>query len=63
MKEPTEDQTVFGKDVWVYCAQHRRPHLTGWCTVSIKDKIPLLTNDEQQAYNECRLRGLKLYQE
>jgi len=60
--EPTEDYTVFG-DTWVYCSQHRRPHPTGWCTVSPRDKMGLGTNVASEAYDKCRAMGLYLHDE
>ena len=69
-KRLTEDAKVFGKDAWIYCGQHLRPHKTGWCTVDVQmDKLGLgpLPGDhrEQQrlAYAKCRSLGLCLYQE
>lgn len=56
----TEDYLTFG-DCWVYCNQHLRPHKTGWCTVSVKDKIVLSAKTEQDAYSECVKKGLKIY--
>ena len=65
--------TVIGKteDVklgpWVYCAQHLRPHSTGWCSVDIKDKLGLGefpgTVEEQgrAAAAKCRKFGLKIW--
>lgn len=58
----TEDVKVFGAGVWIYCDQHLRPHLTGWCTVSCKlHKTLLKAKNEKDAYSECRERGFKLY--
>jgi hypothetical protein len=57
----TEDEQTFGKNVWVYCSQHLRPHLTGWCTVGVKDKTLLTATGEHQAYDECRAAGFKLF--
>ena len=56
----TEDYLTFG-DCWVYCNQHLRPHKTGWCTVSVKDKIKLEAKNEQDAYDECNGKRLKIY--
>jgi hypothetical protein len=55
------DEITFGRGKWVYCLQHLRPHLTGWCTVSDRDKIALDAIDGVAAYNECDSKGLKVY--
>jgi hypothetical protein len=59
----TEDTKVFGENVWVYCNQHLRPHLTGWCTVSLHNKVQLDATNVDQAFEECKLKGFKLYGE
>lgn len=46
---------------WVYCSQHMRPHTTGWCTVSARDKTPLAAKNYPDAEAECRARGFELY--
>lgn len=51
----------FGKDVWVYCSQHMRPHTTGWCTVSVRDKTLLNSTSYEDAVVECEKRGFELY--
>lgn len=51
---PTEDVVAFGKDAWVYCAQHMKPHQTGWCTISPRDKIGLGVDTADAAYAKCR---------
>jgi hypothetical protein len=61
--QPTEDETVFGADAWVYCSQHVKPHQTGWCSVSVRDKIGLGVDNAQAAYEKCRAFGLKIYGE
>ena len=55
------DHKVFGEGSWVYCDQHLRPHLTGWCSVSPRNKILLDAQDEESAYAECKAKGYKLY--
>jgi hypothetical protein len=60
-KEPTGDVLAFGADAWVYCSQHMRAHQTGWCTVAVRDKIKLDACTANEARDECRVRGLKLY--
>jgi hypothetical protein len=61
-KPPTEDEIAFGRKVWVYCDQHMRPHMTGWCTVSNRNKIKLAATTQNGAYEECKERGFELYQ-
>lgn len=61
LRPPTEDQKHFGRKKWVYCAQHMRPHPTGWCTVSISDKVALDSTSYEDAVAECTGRGLPLY--
>lgn len=52
---------------WVYCAQHLRPHTTGWCGVDIGEKVGLGefsgSHDEQAraAVRKCRHLGLKIW--
>lgn len=64
IKNETED-VVLGE--WVYCAQHLRPHRSGWCSVSVDDKLGLGSfpgTDHEQgvaAFSKCRRLGLKLY--
>lgn len=54
---------------WVYCHQHLRPHMTGWCTVDIGEKVGLGpmkgSADEQyrEAVTKCRRMGLELYKD
>lgn len=57
-KEKTEDEKVFGNKQLVYCHQHRRYHSTGWCTVSVSDKVGLGTNDVNEALRKCIYLGL-----
>ena len=61
--EQTEDEKAFGKDRWVYCKQHLRPHGTGWCTVSPRDKILLDAKDREAAYAEFRSKGWDIFGE
>lgn len=56
-----EDERAFGKDAWVYCNQHLRPHQTGWCTISARDKVGLGVSDAKAAYAKCRAWGFVLY--
>ncbi len=61
---PTEDELVFGKDAWVYCNQHMRPHITGWCSVAVRDKVGLgavSVVSADAAYEKCREWGFALY--
>lgn len=69
--EKTEDAKVFGEDVIIYCGQHLNPHATGWCTVSLRDKVSLgikfgpssKSYDEamREAGDKCQRLGLKLF--
>ena len=34
---------------YVYCASHVGPHMSGWCTVPISQKLGLLAADLQEA--------------
>lgn len=59
-----EDVEVFGEDQWVYCDQHMRPHLTGWCTVHVDNKVGLgldKTVESQKVYSKCRKLGLRIF--
>ena len=50
-----EDE-VFGKNSWIYCRQHMRPHLTGWCGVDVRDKVGLGIfgiDKAKEAYHKC----------
>ncbi len=58
----TEDQITFGNQ-WIYCAQHLTVHKTGWCTVSVIDKIALGVNTQKDGIEKCRRLGLKLYKD
>lgn len=58
-----EDELVFGKEQLVYCRQHLRPHSTGWCSVSVSEKVGLGTNDINEAYEKCRRLELYLYED
>lgn len=60
-KPPTEDAATFGPNVWVYCRQHMRPHETGWCSVSPRDKVGLGVTTAQEAQQKCRDWGFELY--
>ena len=60
-KAPTEDELAFGRKRWIYCSQHMRYHMTGWCTVSNSNKIALEAKSAEEAHTECAVRGLKLY--
>lgn len=53
----TEDEEVFGFDRWVYCKQHGRPHMTGWCTAPASEKILLEARNEVMARLECKEKG------
>ena len=58
----TED-LIFGKDAWIYCRQHVKPHLTGWCGVGNQDKIGLGLFGQENAKlakEKCRDWGLEI---
>lgn len=57
----TEDEKVFGCGAWVYCSQHCKPHQTGWCTVSARDKIGLGVDSAEAALNKCYDFGLRIH--
>lgn len=61
--KPTEDEEEFGAGAWVYCSQHLRPHMTGWCTVHNRHKRKLQATDREAALAECRAQGLRIYQD
>lgn len=58
---PIED-AVFG-DTLIYCRQHLKVHETGWCSVSMRDKVGLGTNDHKEAVEKCRDWGFVLYRD
>lgn len=55
--------STLGDDVYVHCDAHGYPHMTGWCTVGVRDKTLLDADNYEQAIVECRARGLWLYQD
>ncbi len=57
------DVAAFGRGAWVYCSQHMKPHQTGWCSVSVRDKVGLGVKDAKEAYQKCRDWKLPLYQD
>jgi hypothetical protein len=56
-----EDVAAFGRGAWVYCRQHVKPHPTGWCGVSPRDKIGLGVKTAQDALEKCREWGFDIY--
>lgn len=58
---PKEDAEFFGEDTWIYCDQHMRPHTTGWCTVSLRNKTALNSKTYEDAVIECRAKNFELY--
>lgn len=56
----TEDELAFGKDVWVYCRQHMKPHKTGWCSVGAHDKVGLGVTNAKMAERKCIEWGFEL---
>jgi hypothetical protein len=61
--EEQPDVEAFGRDVWVYCNQHMKVHLTGWCSVSPRDKIGLGVKTVQEGIEKCREWKLPLHQD
>ncbi len=59
----TDDEMHFGADTWVYCKQHLRPHVTGWCTVSPDEKIKLAATTRDEAVAEAKRMGLRIFSE
>lgn len=59
--ELTEDAKQWGDNVWIYCGSHLRPHLTGWCTVGVDNKVHLAVDNERSAYAKCERLELPLY--
>lgn len=57
----TMDEIVFGRETIVYCRQHMKPHATGWCGVSNRDKIGLGVASMAEACAKCEAWGLKIY--
>lgn len=55
------DVMAFGRDAWVYCRQHMKPHQTGWCGVSPRDKVALGVTTADAAEQKCREWGFELY--
>lgn len=58
-----EDVAAFGRNAWVYCSQHMKVHQTGWCSVSVRDKIGLGVKTAQEGEAKCRQFGLELYRD
>lgn len=58
-----EDVIVFGENKWVHCESHGYPHTTGWCSVSVKEKTLLESDNLEDCEKECREKGLWLYKE
>jgi hypothetical protein len=42
---------------YVYCASHVGPHESGWCTVSLDNKIGLLASDYDEAFELVKHLG------
>lgn len=60
---PTEDVAAFGAGAWIYCSQHMKPHQTGWCTVSVRDKVGLGVDNAKAALEKCRAWKFPIYGE
>lgn len=43
---------------FVFCKQHCYVHSTGWCTVSLDQKIPLKSETKKEAIKEAQDLGL-----
>jgi len=63
LSDEEPDVAAFGRGAWVYCKQHCKPHQTGWCSVSVSDKIGLGVSSVDAAYAKCREWKLHLYGE
>lgn len=61
LSDEQPDVAAFGRGAWVYCNQHLKPHPTGWCSVSPRDKVGLGVNTAKEAYQKCRDWGFKIY--
>ena len=57
----TEDMKAFGGDRWVYCRSHMNPHMTGWCSVRVADKVLLDATNREDAIKECQEKGFALF--
>lgn len=55
------DVAAFGRNAWVYCRSHLKPHETGWCSIPPRDKIGLGVKTAQEAYEKCEAWGLTIY--
>lgn len=49
------DDKVYGTK-FVYCGQHLRVHETGWCKISVINKIPLLSQTIEDAHREWTIK-------
>lgn len=58
-----DDALEFGVDAIVYCRSHMRPHLTGWCSVGVRNKVALESGTISDALDECREKGYPIYGE
>lgn len=63
LSDEQPDVAAFGRGAWVYCSQHMKPHQTGWCSVSVRDKIGLGVSTAEEAYTKCRDWKLPIYGE
>lgn len=61
MCDKRDDAKQFGKDAWVYCKQHLRPHVTGWCTVPNDQKLALDAKNLLDAVAECERKQLRIW--
>lgn len=52
----SDDDTVFGAK-YVYCGAHRKSHSSGWCTVRLAHKRPLVAETRDEAIAEVVALG------
>lgn len=55
---PTDDVQL---GAYVYCASHVGPHSTGWCGVSLSQKVGLLAADAAEAEEMVKFFGWPIY--
>lgn len=56
LKQPDYEMGDF-----VYCRPHVSPHSTGWCSVDIRDKIPLAAKTSDEAVAEVKKFGWPIF--
>ena len=56
-QEEKTDNEVFG-NTWIYCSAHRRVHGTGWCTISVSNKLGLgIENNGEESLKEAAVKA------